>query len=205
MQCILCNKPSLISIPGSTEPILICDVCTTNTPPTIHPEIIKKINQQFSLETFQYLLTQIKENKRLISMMADQSNQLSQINSDTKHNIIPSLQSQITALQTTNTDLKTQIQSLQNQLLTTQEQLKSAVTLKSLQEIIIESMPSTETVEDTAEQIVISIDTLQKTTNKILTILEIPPPKKQPVVIIPEKPPVKTPDIPVDEYEEGTR
>lgn len=205
MQCILCNKPSLISIPGSTESISICDTCTTNPPPSIHPEIIKKINQQISLETFQYLLSQIKENKRLVSLLSSQSQQLSQINSDTKHNIIPELQSQITSLQTTNTDLKTQIQSLQSQLLTVQEQLKESVTLKSLQEIIIESMPSTETVEDNTDQIAISIDTLQKTANKILNILELPlPPKKQPTVIIPEKP-AKTPDIPADEYEEGIR
>lgn len=208
MQCIFCNKPSLISIPGSTDSIPICDICTTNPPPTIHPEIIKKINQQLSLETFQYLLTQIKENKRLILLLSTQSQQLSQIDTDTKHNTIPALQSQITSLQITNTDLKTQTQSLQSQLLTAQEQLKESVTLKSLQEIIIESMPSTDTVEDNTDQIAISIDTLQKTVNKILNILELPPPpppKKQSVVIIPAEKPPKTPDIPDDEYEEGIR
>lgn len=206
MHCILCGRPSLISIPGSTESISICDACTTNPPPTIPPPIITKINQQLSLETFQYLLTQIKENKKLVSMMADQSSQLSQINADTKHNVIPELQSQISILQATNTDLKTQIQSLQSQLLAAQEQLKESVTLKSLQEIIIESMPSTETVEDNTDQIAISIDTLQKTSNKILSILERPPTipvKKQ--IPIPEKPPEKTPDIPSEEYEEGIR
>lgn len=133
MTCILCNKPSLISIPGSTEIISICDACTTNPSPTIHPSIITKINQQISLETFQYLLTQIQENKKLIRMMADQSTQLSQIKLDTKHNIIPELQSQIKSLQHTIDIQSSQIQSLKSQLTTTQEQLKESVTLKSLQ------------------------------------------------------------------------
>lgn len=204
MQCILCARTALISIPGSTEHITICDACTTNPPPILPPEIIKKINQQFSLETFQYLLSQIKENKRLIALLTTQSHQLTQITQDTKHNLIPTLQKTIS-------DQLSEIQSLKSQTASLQALLDESVTLRSLQEIILESMPDIETVEDNTDQIAISIDTLQKTINKILTILENPPepqPKKQSSQAKPKQPEPslpKTPDIPLNDYEEGER
>ncbi len=208
-QCIICNRTALISIPGSTEPIPICDTCTTNPSPLLPPEIIKKINQQVSFETFQYLLSQIKENKRLITLLTSQSHQLTQIDHDTKHNTIPVLQSQIVSLQKTISDQSLEIKSLKSQIQDQQSQIEESVTLKSLQEIILESMPSTETVEDNTDQIIVSIDTLQKTINKVLTILETSPepiPKKQPLPVkqkSPDAPIPKTPDIPELDYTPG--
>ena len=72
-------------------------------------------------------------------------------------------------------------------------------------------MPSMETVENTTEEIVVSILTLQQSMNKIIDMLETaskPLPPKLRVQVLSDKSlqphqSSKTPDIPEDEYEEG--
>lgn len=211
MYCTICGKPSVLTIPGSTEPIYLCDSCT-NITPLLNPQSIKNVNRQLSFETFTYFLTQIQENKRLVQKMVSMSQQMSRIQDNNRQSIFTSLQTQLEEQSLINKSLKTQlteksqlIQSLEIQIKDIQSQLDNSTSLSSLQQRIIDSMPSTETVENTTEEIVVSILTLQQSVNKVINMLEATSTSTKQLQVLPNKPyfPSKTPDIPKDDYEEG--
>ncbi len=217
MYCTICGKPSSITIPGSTEPIYLCDSCT-NITPLLSTQSIQKVSRQLSFETFKYFLFQLQENKRLVSKMVFQSQQINQLQTNTSQSVVTLLQTQLVELRSKGQQLQTQlsdkisiIQSLELKIKELEPQVEESITLNSFQQTILDSIPSTENIENTTEEIATSVATLQQSINKIIDMLETaskPLPPKLRVQVLSDKSLQshqlsKLPDIPENDYDEG--